>query len=233
MAKISVRSAENISPEIHSKEWKEYTEASWGHSIPTADLRYMSEFIYLIDKYSGSETKNILEWGTGFTTRWLCAIAEKRRSELFVAVDTNAEYLSNVIAFMPQSSFTLEAHAVMEIGDTDDFSQSPAFHYATFPFKYEKHFDLIFIDGRRRNECLMAAAVLLSEHGFVIIHDFRRKRYELGISFFQTVEDFFGFRVLKRNPKLDDFFKDQFEILTKDASSFPASFSEKTNSDSI
>ncbi|WP_431201381.1 hypothetical protein ACQ86E_19640 [Bradyrhizobium betae] len=224
MTKVPIRGSENIDADAHDKEWTEYTDAAWGHMIPTADLRYMSEFIFLIDKYSSEKTRNMLEWGAGFTTRWLCALAEKRKAELFVTVDTNAEYLSQVIAFMPPSPYRFEAHAVQEIGETDDHSRSPAFHYATFPLHFEKHFDLIFVDGRRRNECLMMASILQSDHGHVIVHDYRRKRYEAGMSYFDVVEDFFGFRVLRRRRDLDSFARGQFEKLSKDASTFPVAF---------
>jgi predicted O-methyltransferase YrrM len=229
VAIVESRSPENISTDAQNAEWVGYTEAAWAHSIPTADLRYMSEFIYLIDKYSDANTKNILEWGTGFTTRWLCALAEKRKAELFAAVDTNADYLSDVIAFMPKTNYRFEAHAVQEIGETDDFSRSEALHYATFPFSFKTQFDLIFIDGRRRNECLLAAAMLQSEQGYVLLHDFRRKRYELGMSLFDCIEDFFGFRVLKRRKDLDSFAAERFHSLMENADTLPVAFARLSN----
>jgi predicted O-methyltransferase YrrM len=229
MTTVTPRSANNIPPEAHEEEWTAYTEAAWAHNIPTADLRYMSEFIHLIDKYSSSSTKSILEWGTGFTTRWLCALAEKRSADLFVAVDTNAAYLADVVAFMPKTTYRFEAHAIQEIGETDDLSRSHALHYATFPLRYETRFDLTFIDGRRRNECLLAAAILQSNQGYVLVHDFRRKRYELGMSMFDCVEDFFGFRVLRRRKDLDSFADERFQSLTKDARTLPVAFAQLTS----
>ena len=226
MTIVTPRSAENIPFEAHDAEWSAYTEAAWAHSIPMADLRYMSEFIHLIEKYSGSDTRNLLEWGTGFTTRWLCALAEKKKSDFFLAVDTNADYLAGVVAFMPKTDYRFEAHAVQEIGETDDLSHSQALHYATFPFRYETRFDLTFIDGRRRNECLLAAAILQSDNGYVLVHDYRRKRYELGMSLFDTVEDFFGFRVLKRSASLNAFAWEKFEALSRNAGNLPVAFAK-------
>jgi hypothetical protein len=51
---------------------------------------------------------------------------------------------------------------------------------------FEEKFDLIFVDGRKRNQCLFAASQRLSENGLVFLHDAWRPYYALGSTFFRT-----------------------------------------------
>ena len=73
-------------------------------------------------------------------------------------------------------------------------------NYATFPLSIEARFDIIFIDGRRRMECAFTAAQLCRADTIVILHDYRRGRYQ-GVRFlFDIIEDGTQFRVMKLKP---------------------------------
>lgn len=45
-------------------------------------------------------------------------------------------------------------------------------------------FDLIFVDGRRRVECLLVASKMLAPGGVVILHDAQREEYAIGLERF-------------------------------------------------
>jgi len=88
--------------------------------------------------------------------------------------------------------------------------------YATTPITESWGlFDTIFIDGRRRMECLLAACVLLNAGGRIILHDAERKEYQL--RYLVTRELFFDRRTAVMVPKalvLDDKSK-VGELMTK------------------
>ena len=76
-----------------------------------------------------------------------------------------------------------------------------SYNYATFPFQYGRAFQLIYVDGRRRNECLLVASELLDATGVVLLHDATRSRYEVGMRLFELVmfyERSGGIAVLRR-----------------------------------
>jgi hypothetical protein len=70
-------------------------------------------------------------------------------------------------------------------------------NYSTFPLSLKKTFDIILIDGRRRMECAFIAATLCHEKTLVILHDYRRARYQPVLALFDVVEDGAQFRVLR------------------------------------
>jgi hypothetical protein len=48
----------------------------------------------------------------------------------------------------------------------------------TYQFSAD-HFDVVFIDGRRRMECCMVAAMVVRGTGYVLLHDAERPEYVL------------------------------------------------------
>lgn len=188
------------------REWHNSISAStsWSSTIDTHDIAYVAEFNYVLDRYVPEHGGALLEWGAGISTRWLLAIAEKRHCSLFVTIDDSEEYLEKVVAFLPVTTVPFEAHVMDDVGETDDKSLSRAPHYSTLPFEFGRRFDLIYVDGRRRNECLLSALMLLTNCGVVVLHDYRRARYQLGCSLFDIVEDFYGFRIMRRPAHLAD-----------------------------
>ncbi|SDC38890.1 Methyltransferase domain-containing protein [Shouchella lonarensis] len=63
-------------------------------------------------------------------------------------------------------------------------------HYACWPLMQTEvqKYDFIFVDGRRRLECLMVAQAVLNKNGVVLLHDAERKEYDLGTALFDLVE---------------------------------------------
>lgn len=51
---------------------------------------------------------------------------------------------------------------------------------------FSTEFDFIFVDGRKRNQCLFAASQKIKRDGLVFLHDAWRPYYALGATFFQT-----------------------------------------------
>jgi predicted O-methyltransferase YrrM len=59
--------------------------------------------------------------------------------------------------------------------------------YVTAPLYLDK-FDLMFVDGRLRRECLGVAQFCLNENGIVILHDAARKAYHPAFRFYAPAE---------------------------------------------
>jgi len=74
------------------------------------------------------------------------------------------------------------------------------------PISFGGKFDFIFIDGRRRMECAFVAALLASEDAVIVIHDYRRNRYQTILSLFDVVEDGPQFRVLRVKSEIKNSF---------------------------
>jgi predicted O-methyltransferase YrrM len=59
--------------------------------------------------------------------------------------------------------------------------------YVTAPLYLGGPFDLMFVDGRLRVDCLGIAPFCLSEGGIVVLHDANRKAYHKAFQFYETV----------------------------------------------
>ena len=117
--------------------------------------------------------RRILEWGPGFST------------DLFVHLCPQATILSiehqEKWAAKQAERFNGRAEIVYRgIG--------PACRYAYWPTT-QPQFDLIFVDGRRRNECLLAARECLAPGGVVVLHDANRAAYTLGRGLYDTIAE--------------------------------------------
>ena len=72
--------------------------------------------------------------------------------------------------------------------------------YSSYPLVFRGTFDLIFVDSKddQRSDCLKTAHEMLSENGFVILHDSERDNYREAIKLFKVIEDQNGTVVLQK-----------------------------------
>jgi hypothetical protein len=78
--------------------------------------------------------------------------------------------------------------------------------YSTFPLSLGYKFDFIYIDGRRRLECALTAAIMCHPQTIVVLHDYRRTRHQSVKGLFDIVEDGPQFRVMRRKHAFADEF---------------------------
>jgi len=160
---------------------------------------YISEFRRVLETYAAAGVCSILEWGSGLTTQMLADHASGLPDfQLLLTIDSNAPYQEAVFAERERPAF-LQMAALDLVGPQ---SLAPELPYSTYPLGLGRKFDLIFIDGRRRMECAFIAALLCHEKTVIVVHDYRRLRYQPIFALFDLVEDGREFRVLRPRPSV-------------------------------
>lgn len=136
-------------------------------------------YIDLLEKYLKIiEPKRILEWGPGHSTRIM--ITKCPKAEII-------SYENEVKWFNKRNrEFGNRVKLVLAEAPINDRKRLAWKKYTTPSIKDK--FDLIFVDGRQRVQCMKTATKLLNKNGVLILHDSNRKVYKPGIELFDVVE---------------------------------------------
>jgi hypothetical protein len=162
---------------------------------------YIAEFQRVVRTYVPAGARNILEWGSGLTTLVLSAHAQSLPDvKLFLTIDNEPGYQDAIFAQHPRPPFLRTR--TLDLTGPRKSGADPQLAYSTFPLRFERKFDFIFIDGRRRMECAFIASILSHAATVVVIHDYRRARYQPVLALFESVEDGEEFRVLRARPSV-------------------------------
>lgn len=155
---------------------------------------YADEFRRVLLTYAPN-ARQFLEWGAGYTTRLIAEHCARNKGEYFLTVDDNRDYLRDVITPLLGHRF-VNACAIDLVGPcVNDRDEGP--NYSTYPLTLGRRFDFIFIDGRRRMECALMARLMCHRETVVVLHDYRRTRYQPVRALFSIVEDGSQFRVMQ------------------------------------
>jgi len=172
---------------------------------------YVSEFCRVIDEVQNKKTNSILEYGSGITSLILLDYCTKWNSSLFVTVDNNKEYQEAV--FFDREMPTFFKPIAISLSGECKSDRDLSLNYSTCPLSFGTKFDIIFIDGRRRLECAFIAAILSHESTTVVLHDYRRLRYQPALSLFDIIEDGSQFRTMRLKYEFQNTFNKKFEML--------------------
>ena len=115
----------------------------------------------------------VFEWGAGASTRWFADRVATVRS-----CEHDAGWFATVTSSLPGN-----AHVALHVVDSDGYVEEVG---GGGPY------DLVVVDGRRRNECAAAATAHLSERGVIVWDNSERERYQDGL---KSLADL-GFRQL-------------------------------------
>lgn len=159
---------------------------------------HTNEF-YLLMSELKIRPQSILEWGSGFSTFILCHYGREWGTRYFLSLDHNEIYQRECLKRLHTPAF-FEAKTVDLTGGI--WPWDPTSHnYATYPTTLGRKFELIFVDGRRRNECLLVASRILNPGGIVIVHDIWRQRYQVGMSLFRETGRYDLFAIMTLDDK--------------------------------
>ena len=145
-------------------------------SSDTWGLDYLSELRRILEHYVKPTTRAFLEWGTGNSTLAIIQWHDTLAVDRFFSIDHNAAYLAELVPQFPKWTGFRSILADLNGPTVDDRDQG--LNYSTLPLTLAPQFDYIFIDGRRRLECAFVASLLCHPDTVVVLHDYRRRRYE-------------------------------------------------------
>ena|ERR1041384_6398748 len=167
---------------------------------------YLSDFDGILDRFLPRDPAYIIEWGAGYSTAKLVSRLDRIGCRLFVTIEDNQEYLDTILQKMGKRSW-LRAVLANRVGPTVNQSD-PELAYSTIPLSFGVKFDFIYIDGRRRLECALTSALLAHSESIVVLHDYRRARYQPIRALYDIVEDGPAFRVMRLRAELIRPFED-------------------------
>lgn len=161
------------------------------------DRPYLNEFAQILEKYLGAQPSvNILEWGSGFTTLLTVSVLDRWGVNFSIDSLDNFDKYQNAL-----KNWLYAGNRVNFIlADTTGPGRSqrdPELNYSTLPLNNVGKYDFIFIDGRRRVECAYIAALIAKPDTIIVIHDFRRGRYQPVLGLFDVIEETEQFRVMR------------------------------------
>jgi hypothetical protein len=156
---------------------------------------YLSELRRVIDQYVRPVTRAFLEWGTGNSTLAILQWRDTLALDNFFTIDDDQTYLDELVRQLPPWSGFHPLCADLVGPKASD--RDPELNYSTLPLTLASQFDFIFIDGRRRLECALVAALLCHQDSVVVLHDYRRGRYQPIKALYDIVEDGPQFRVMR------------------------------------
>jgi hypothetical protein len=156
---------------------------------------YLSEFQRILLQHVKPGTRAFLEWGMGHTTLAILELRDRLAIDNLFSIDDSQPFLDQLLPQLPQWSgfhpICLDLQGP-KFGDRD-----PELNYSTWPLSLKRKFDFIFIDGRRRMECAFMATLLCHAETIVMLHDYRRARYQPIKALYDIVEDGNQFRVMR------------------------------------
>lgn len=131
--------------------------------------------------------QNILEWGPGKSTE----IMLRHGAPKILSIEHDKEYYDKMKERFP--SIELLHLRINSHGNADG--------YVTYPLTTGELYDLVFVDGRHRCDCLRVASLVVKDHGIVVLHDAERPVYKAAYSMYCKITDH-GHTAVLREPKL-------------------------------
>lgn len=146
---------------------------SFAHGIRT--IQPVPGFIEELKAAIPGDATRFLEWGAGCSTLLFQEIARERKGTSFT-VEDDPNFLVSVGGQLdfPGSEIVLADLTGPRFGQDDK-----GLNYGTYPTSKGVTYDVILIDGRRRVECAVVALALSHPGTVILLHDYRRSRYQV------------------------------------------------------
>lgn len=142
---------------------------------------------------------NVFEYGVGNSTIWWSKFAKD-----VISCEHNKSWIENI---NPHPKNIKINYKNLDEG------------YVDFIKNFENYFDIIIIDGRKRNECMKNCLIGLKKDGIIILDDSEREKYEEGCKYLSSNGykriDFWGMRpIFQEKSSTTIFYKENniFEI---------------------
>ena len=152
------------------------------------------------------QPKNILEWGPGRSTKVILANAPEAK---VLTIEHNEKWFRKAQSEFGTHPNVELCHRVfsMKGGLSEGYINYPVWR-AMQDGGELRRYDLIFVDGRSRFDCLIAAKMLLKPGGVVLLHDAHRANYHPAVETFQHHRIYRDLRTAIMSEDSLDFLKD-------------------------
>ena len=185
MQSFILQSLKEIRNNLRGKAWR------IKHHIPYLKYREVEIFKEIFDNL---KPETILEWGAGFSTLQFPAML--KHPFKWYSFEHDEEWYSQLIKMKQNPDVTIILRKANKFPYSDehgDGSYEDFIDYIETPDNGIKY-DLIIIDGRARNECLLKSMQIISEGGIILMHDINRKRYHKYLNKFRYQAIFLDYR---------------------------------------
>lgn len=135
-------------------------------------LTYMPVMRHFMEKLN---PRNVLEWGPGRSTLML---AESLPDAEIFSIEHTPQWHERLVTLAQTYPSVTTIHELITV------EPGKAGKYVTAPLYLDRKFDLIFIDGRMRTDCIAIARQVLNQNGVVLLHDANRTTYHQAFRFF-------------------------------------------------
>ena len=204
-----------IAPIFANREFSKYPqEVHLGYkdeAIKRDDF-FLSYVADILDKHVARvASPRILEWGTGFSTFVFYDYISLHGRGRLISIDNNKQYQEAFLSHLGGEDF-FSPVIRNEVGPTQSFNDK-GLHYASHAILETEPFHLIFIDGRRRMECMLNSLMVCNEDTCVVVDDGLRTRYLITELFFDVSEVMGHGVVYKIKRQILDALKDDISLL--------------------
>jgi predicted O-methyltransferase YrrM len=129
------------------------------------------------------KTKNVLEYGCGYSTIEIANNCKK-----LVSVEHQENWYNDISNKIPNNCTLLYSPSDLEYTEGgDDGTYEEFYTYVNSPVNHGP-FDIILIDGRARVSCSSICNILGNENTIVFIHDFFRPEYKKALEFLELLD---------------------------------------------
>ena len=185
MQSFFIQSLKEIRNNLKGKEWR------ISNQVPYLKYRELEIFTGI---FRDLKPLRILEWGAGFSTlhfprlmnypfKWHSVEHDEQWYNQLITLNQNPDVL--ITLRKPHNYPYTDEHGDGSYEDFRDYIETP---------DDGTKYDLIIIDGRARNECLLKAMTIISDGGIILLHDANRLRYHLHFDKFRYQEIFTDYR---------------------------------------
>lgn len=120
--------------------------------------------------------KEVLEWGPGRSTKVILANSPDVK---ILTIEHDAKYFKKVQGELGDHPNVEVVHRTISMkgGQSTGYINYPIWRCMEENESELKKYDLIFVDGRSRFDCLITAKIMLKKGGIIILHDAHRGNY--------------------------------------------------------
>lgn len=141
----------------------------------------------LIKASEGKDCFDVLEWGSGYSTKYFTDFLTKRDIKFtWESIEYDIRWYVTLIKekLRPNVRIHLFDQEILRIDDMRALKRFQMNEYVKFPTRLGKKYDFIFIDGRKRVRCMRQSLGLLKEGGVILLDDAHRVKYKEGINLY-------------------------------------------------